>query len=95
MKLINFLGCLFLFLCIMGFVGCKEEENIIERPSANSTFIQGKATTSSGEPLPGVLVSMYYSEGQWLGPQLSRKKAEAHTDQQGNYQLFFDLKDET
>lgn len=94
MKLIKFLGSLFLFLCMMGFVGCKEEEDIIEKPSANSTFIQGKATTSNGEPLAGVLISMYYSEGQLLGPQLSRKKAEGRTDQQGNYQLFFDLKDD-
>ena len=94
MKLINFWGSLFLFLCIMGFLGCKEEEDMIEKTSDNSTFIQGKATTSSGEPLPGVLVSMYYSEGQWLGPQLSRKKAEGRTDKQGNYQLFFDLKDD-
>ena len=44
--------------------------------------------------MPGVLVSLYYSEGQWLGPQLSRKKAEGKTDAKGNYQLFFDLKED-
>ncbi|WP_290539960.1 hypothetical protein [Alistipes sp.] len=94
MKTLFFLRAVLLFLCMMCFVGCKEEEDIIEKHSTNSTFVQGKATTSNGEPLPGVLVTMYYSEGQWLGPQLSRKKAEGRTDQQGNYQLFFDLKDD-
>ena len=94
MKTMPFLRAILLCLCMMCFVGCKKEEDLIDKPSANSTFIQGKATTSNGEPLPEVLVSLYYSEGQWLGPQLSRKKAEGRTDKQGNYQLFFDLKDD-
>ena len=83
LKFMKFSGAVLLFLVMLSFASC-EEEDIIEKPSANSTFIKGRATTSNGEPSPGVIVSMYYSEGQWLGPQLSRKKAEGRTDQQGN-----------
>lgn len=84
----------FFLLILCCFMSCKEEDDFISHPTATSTFIKGVARTSNGEPLANVKVSLDYTENVWLGPQLTRHKAEGTTDANGNYQLYFDLKDE-
>ena len=93
MKLNYSMKVLFLLL-ICCFMSCKEEDDFIPEPTTTSTFIKGTARTSNNEPLANVTVKLDYSESVWLGPQLTRHKAEGKTDKNGNYQIFFELKNE-
>lgn len=93
MKLNYSMNVLF-FLLICCFMSCTEEDDFIPEPTPTSTFIKGTAKTSNGEPLANVIVKLDYTETVWLGPQYTRHKAEGRTDKNGNYQIFFELKDD-
>lgn len=74
--------------------GCKEENDIIKQPTATSTTLTGTVTDSAGDPIPGINISVDYRESYWLGPQLTRHKAEGKTASDGTYRLFFETHDD-
>lgn len=57
-------------------------------------MISGVARTADGMPLAGVQVSLDYKESVWLGQQVTRHKAKGVTDNEGNYRLYFELRDD-
>lgn len=93
-KTYSFINFFWLILCTIGFVSCDEENDFISGPTVSSTMISGVARTADGTPLAGVKVSLDYKESVWLGQQTTRHKAEGVTDNDGNYRLYFELRDD-
>ena len=94
MKTTKFLGILIAFFVLTALAGCsKEEDDFEEQPTENSIVIKGVATTSNGKPLANVIVKLDY-ENRSLFYNETRHKAEAKTDNNGAYQLSFQLRDD-
>lgn len=94
MKTCSFINFFWLMACVLCLVSCDEENDFISGPTASSTMISGVARTADGTPLAGVKVSVDYNESVWLGQQTTRHKAEGITDKDGNYRLYFELRDD-
>lgn len=94
MKICSFINSFWLIACIFCIVSCDEESDFITGPTTSSTMISGVARTADGMPLAGVQVSLDYKESVWLGQQVTRHKAKGVTDNEGNYRLYFELRDD-
>lgn len=76
------------------FVSCdKEEEDFISEPNATSTIITGRICTPEGTPFAGIPIVVDY-EDSGMGYHVLRHKAKATTDKNGNYRVFFNVKEE-
>ena len=93
---VNNLGKIVLLaLFLLGWTGCQKEEwDILEEETPESTVFQGKVTTVDGRPLVGVVVRMDYQESAWLSYSKTRHKAEATTARDGSYRLRFQVKED-
>lgn len=94
MKTCSFINFFWLMACVLCIVSCDEENDFISGPTTSSTMMSGMARTADGVPLAGVKVSLDYKESAWLGQQTTRHKAEGVTDNDGNYRLYFELRDD-
>lgn len=94
MKTCSFINFFWLIACVFCLVSCDEESDLISGPTTSSTMISGVARSADGVALAGVKVSLDYKESAWLGQQTTRHKAEGMTDNEGNYRLYFELRDD-
>lgn len=95
MKTKNLFRVLSLLLCAINFVSCQKEEwDVDSRETEQSTVVEGVVVTSGSVPLANVKIRVDYSENKWLAYAKTRHKAEATTDKNGKYRLFFSIKDD-
>lgn len=94
MKICSIINSFWLIVCVFCLVSCDEESDFISGSTTSSTIISGVARTADGKPLAGVQVSLDYKESVWLGQQVTRHKAKGVTDNEGNYRLYFELRDD-
>ena len=88
------IGMLMTFLSLITLTSCEKEENDFEEvPTESSIIIKGVVTTSNEKPLANVTVKLDYIE-QFSIMSETRHKAEVKTDNNGAYQLSFQLKDD-
>lgn len=71
-------------------ISCSEKDDFIPEPTATSVIVTGTVTTTSGEPLADIPVSIDYYESYYLGAQNILHKAKGTTDSDGHYRLFFE-----
>jgi len=95
MRTNNLFGIVLLFLFTISFSSCQKEEWDIEtNETKESTVIEGTIHTSGGMPLANVEVKVDYHKIKWLSYSNIRHKAEATTDKNGKYRLFFSIKED-
>lgn len=75
--------------------GCtKEEWNLTEEETPQSTVIEGSIISSNGAPIAEVEIAVDYHENKWLQYSKTRHKAVTKTDKNGKYRLYFTVKDD-
>ena len=76
---------------MLSVLSCQEEENdFIPEPTATSVIITGQITSTGGEVLSDVPVSIDYMEQIGIHYLKTIHKAKAKTDKDGKFRLFFE-----
>lgn len=90
------IGCFVFLATLLLLASCVKEENgtgIVNGVEASS--ISGKAITSDGQPLAGLTLKVIYYRTLTPSYQmLIRTKAEATTDNKGNFKLLYTITDD-
>lgn len=81
--------------CMMSLSAChREEEDFAPVLTPESVVMEGYVTTSGGEPLSGIPVTVDYSATYGIANSLLRHKAAVTTNQAGYYKLWFDIRED-
>lgn len=84
-----------LLLVAISFMSCdKEEDESDETCTSHCTVIRGKILTSGELPLTGIETDVRYEKYVGIHYHLSRRKATAQSDKNGQYEMRFYLKDD-
>ena len=82
-----------IFALVFIFVSCsKTEDDTNDQCTGNCTILKGNFVTLNNEPVPNVKVLMKYRVGSELGAY-TRKLVDTKSDQNGNFNRNFFIKD--